>query len=54
MQLKHDGGSSGKKPVWLLYVLAAAAVLLALAGLYKFVLADRLADWLLSGSPIII
>lgn len=50
MQLKHDGGSSGKKPVWLLYVLAGAAVLLALAGLYKFVLADRLADWLLSGS----
>ena len=46
MQLKHDGGSSGKKPVWLLYVLAAAAVLLALAGLYKFVLADRLDAWM--------
>lgn len=41
MEYKHEAyGSQRKKPMWLLWLLAAAAVILAAAGLYR-VISDR-------------
>ena len=38
MEYKHEAyGSQRKKPMWLLWLLAAAAVILAAAGLYRVV-----------------
>lgn len=43
MQYRHDGGS-GKKPMWLLYLLAGVAVVLACFALYKGISAKGKGD----------